>query len=321
MDIIIENMNYEDMIKLTNIYRDGLDKINFDFNKLKFIEPAGAVVFLSFLDYLNDINQKITFTPLTTPKNNAVSYGCTMGIFQQLGLTDGPVYEEGDTYIAPKKIWINQIKMDEEKYFDNFSRNLTTRILPNIGNEDNTYLLFQYVIREIIRNVFDHSQSDSFYYGVQKYPKKDLIEVAISDLGIGLKETVPFDAEEIYYKKTTDIDAIHKAMLPGISNFSNHTYASEDFKNSGYGLTLIKKIIENCNGKLSIATGKASLTFSTSNNEEKIDCDLKGTIIRLQINIGMLESIKFNNILNSVQIDEKKDLSVASKSLKLSFNS
>lgn len=319
MNILIKNMKYNDMIKVTNECKNCEEEINFDFNELQFIEPAGAVVFLSYIEYLQELNKSVSFTPLSEPMNKAISYGCSMGIFQQLGLIDSQVYQQGSTYIAPKKVHLNQIEVKEEEFFDVFSSDLTSRIMPNIESDDNKYRLFQYVIREIIRNVFDHSESETFRYSVQMYPKNNLIEVAISDLGVGLKETVPFDIEDRYLKKTTDRDAIHKAMEPGVSNYSNHPYAPEDYKNSGYGLTLIRKIVEKCDGKLSIATGESSLTFSNKTNENYDECNVKGTIIRIKIDSQKLENIDFEEVLNSVETYDKNAPSVASKSLNLTL--
>lgn len=319
MKILIKNMKYNDMIKVTNECKSCEEEINFDFNELEFIEPAGAVVLLSYIEYLQELNKRVSFTPLSEPMNKAVSYGCNMGIFQQLGLIDSQVYQKGSTYIAPKKVHLDQIEVKEEEFFEEFSSDLTSRIMPNIESDDNKYRLFQYVIREIIRNVFDHSESETFCYGVQKYPKTNLIEVAISDLGVGLKETVPFDIEDMYLKKTSDRDAIHKAMEPGVSNYSNHTYAPEDYKNSGYGLTLIRKIVEKCDGKLSIATGESSLTFSNKTKEKHDECNVKGTIIRIKIDSQKLESIDFEEVLKSVETDGKKAPSAVSKSLNLSL--
>ena len=53
--------------------------------------------------------------------------------------------------------------------------------------------LFIYVVREMIRNIFDHSDTTHYYYALQSYKNSACVEVVIADSGVGLKNTIPFD--------------------------------------------------------------------------------------------------------------------------------
>jgi hypothetical protein len=44
-----------------------------------------------------------------------------------------------------------------------------------------------YSIREVMRNVFEHSQADSLYYCAQYWPKSNKVEFAVVDFGVGIR--------------------------------------------------------------------------------------------------------------------------------------
>ena len=169
-----------------------------------------------------------------------------------------------------------------------------------MGSEDVVRDLFEFVVREIIRNIFDHSQTTHFYYGSQLYPATNSVELVIADLGLGLLKTIPFDIEESWFNQPTDEDAIRKAMIPGLSALSNHAYAPEDYKNSGYGFALVRRIVERTKGIFSIASGKKTISYSYS-GENIENCDIKGTLIRMRINLDRLNTVDFDEILEDAR--------------------
>lgn len=252
-----------------------------------------------------------------------------MGIFQKLGLSDAKSYESGLNYIAPKKIILKELFAELpgsiEKYYEEISEQIVSSILADYHKDQNMAELFQYVVREMIRNIFDHSQTKHFYYGSQLYPQKHTVEFVLADFGLGLAETVPFDIEEIYLKNDTPKHAIKKAILPGISAESNHAFAPEDYQNSGYGLAMVKNIIGKTDGIFSIATDDAAVSYRSS-DEYVNTCNVNGTIIRMRINLEKLKDISFDDVLNETHLSSgakgtNKKPSVASKSLSMKLTS
>lgn len=317
--ISIVNMKYDNMMRMTKhlnekkYYSDEPEGLTFQFSSLSFIEPAGAIILLSTIDRLREDAIPYELESIENLNRDAISYGETMGIFQKLGLSDARSFSQGTNYIAPTKVVIaelfdslhNQGKTIEA-YYDDIASKIVKKILRDLGTDSDEDVrdLFEFVVREMIRNIFDHSQTTHFYYGSQLYTATNSVEVVIADLGLGLVNTIPFDIEETWFSQPTDEDAIRKAMIPGLSALSNHAYAPEDYKNSGYGLALVRRIVERTNGYFSIASGKRSITYSLS--EEIIeDCDIKGTVIRMRINLDRLHTIDFDVILE----DAKKEAS------------
>src|SRR5699024_4402721 len=239
---------------------------------------------------------------------SAVSYGLNMGIFQELGLTDYKSKDEGDTYLAPKKIkreevtaYLNDTNENIESYYEYISSKIANKILgSHVHNfNEKIYRLFTYVIRELIRNIFDHSESDYFYYGSQFIPSTSVVELVISDGGVGLKHTIPFDAEERWFNNDTTENAIKKAFMPGITAESNHSYATANYLNSAFGLAMVKQIILLANGILSLGTSDKTISF-TNDREILNECQIQGPIIRIRIDLEKLISVDFENVLKSV---------------------
>lgn len=334
--IVIREMKYENMLRMTNhlnsinYYLDSDEDLKITFKHLEFIEPAGAVVFLSTMDKIIEENIAFDIEPIDQYKrNSAISYGETMGIFQQIGISDAPSHTSGATYIAPIKIKLEELRRrlntngkTIEQYYEEVSERIVRKALDllELDLSQDVEELFIYVVREMIRNIFDHSDTTHYYYALQSYKYKACVEIVIADAGVGLKDTIPFDVEEIWNDQNNDEEAIRKALTPGLSALSNHSYAPEDYKNSGYGLALVKKIIQQSEGLFSIASGEKSLT-ATNEKEFFKDCDIKGTVIRMRINLNKLRDVNFENVLAEAEREAKEKgyhqkASTASKTVK-----
>ncbi len=296
----------------------------FTFENLRWIDPSGAVVFLETIANLEEQNIHLEFAPLDKTRA-AVSYGINMGIFQRLGLSESASKEEGNTYLAPKKVTWNEISNflsaeneNIEYYFEFISGKISDKILRynKLLHDERISKLFTYVIRELIRNIFDHSETKYYYYGSQFIPSTNKVELVIADRGVGLKNTIPFDGEEKWFDQDTAENAIKKAFIPGITAASNHSYASEDYLNSGYGLAMVKRLVLVADGVLSLATSDKTMTFSNK-SQRIMDCSVQGTIIRLRVDLEKLSTVDFDKQLDIVY----KKAQALDKSLKPSRRS
>ncbi|WP_419393177.1 ATP-binding protein [Cytobacillus praedii] len=295
-------------------------------NKITWIDPSGAVLLIDLIERLKNANNHVEFIPLEATWKPAISYGLNMGIFQKLGLSNALSYEHGETYIAPTKITRQDVfQLGEgqgnsiETYYERLTDLLVKKILRNKNSYDEKVVrVFTYTIREVIRNIFDHSEADNFYYASQYIPFHNVVEVVISDNGIGLVNTIPFDIEEKWMDKDTSEEAIRKALTPGLTAGSNHSYAHQDYKNSGYGLPIIKRILKASDGVLSIATGDCSITFN-SHHVIVRDCNIKGTNIRMRINLSELKSVDPDYEMEEA-MKEAKELGLKTTPSKASSN-
>lgn len=312
----VKNCKYRQLLSNSNDIKKIIEsekkqfEIEISFEELKFIEPAGMIMFFNLLENMERKRIKYTYKDAFNYSKSAISYGINLGFFQQIGAIQGSSHDEGLTYIAPQKVNIATLipvfqssNIDYLIYSEELAEKIYSKNFPCDLNI-NARKIVTYVIREIIRNVFEHSKSTHFCYASQRYPKQDKLEIAISDFGVGLEKTIPFDTDEIKNGKNTAYYAIKKAVMPGVTAGSNHSYETGSYRNSGFGINIVKKICERTKGSLLIATNNKAIEFR-ENKEIEYDCYFPGTVIRILIDNSCLSEIDFNDIVEEA-IDESQ---------------
>lgn len=309
MTISIVNMKHDNMIRMNKFVQEMLEEdkdlseINFTFRDLKWIDPSGAVIFLETIKNLKSENIEIGYEPIDELNEAAISYGINLGVFQKIGLSEKKYSTGGTTYLAPNKVSLSGVyssirerSVGIEIYFEEVAEKITKKVLKTDINEYDVGMIsiFRYVVRELIRNIFDHSKSEYFYYGSQYLPTSSIVEFVISDRGIGLVNTIPFDAEEIWMEKNTTEEAIIRAFTPGITAGSNHSYAHQDYMNSGFGLAIIKSVILKAGGVLSLSTSNTSVTYKNDTTEIVKNCYIEGTLLRIRVDLEQLKLVNFD---------------------------
>lgn len=94
----------------------------------------------------------------------------------------------------------------------------------------------QYIISELVRNVFEHSCSkNGAVVCAQYYEKNNVIRIGIVDTGIGIRGSI-----NMSYQTESDIEAIKLALTPGITGTTTQLGGTEF--NAGAGLFFIKSI-------------------------------------------------------------------------------
>lgn len=90
-----------------------------------------------------------------------------------------------------------------------------------------------YSIREILRNVFEHSGADEVFICAQHWPSRNEVEVGIVDAGIGIKAGL---AENPNFQFETHRESLHAALMPGVSGNIWAGKGNDPWMNTGYGL-------------------------------------------------------------------------------------
>lgn len=113
-----------------------------------------------------------------------------------------------------------------------------TDVIPLLHLQPEQAQPIKYVISELTRNVFEHSESKiGAILCAQYFKKTNRISIGIVDRGIGIKKTI----SESYFAITkTDSDAIRLALTPGITGTTKIIGGTE--YNAGAGLFFIKSI-------------------------------------------------------------------------------
>lgn len=132
-------------------------------------------------------------------------------------------------------------------------------------------------IEELVNNFFDHANSDDelpCLIAAQSWPKGKLVQVAIADAGIGIRNSL---SENTHLQDTLETqNACTLASTYGISSKPNKGH-------SGYGLALAKDLMKQANGSYILVSGNE--LYSTTENKaisSKLQYPWDGTILVLE---------------------------------------
>ncbi len=172
-----------------------------------------------------DKGKDIQFQKLTATSKH---YFERMGLFKLLNLDSEIKITKHEP--AGRFITIHVIK--DSKELDRF----ITEMIPLLHTEPKKVEPIRYIISELVRNVFEHSNS---YQGAvvcaQYYKKSNTIRIGVADIGMGIKKSISKS-----YNPSNDIEAISLALQPGITGKTRKIGGTE--ANAGAGLFFIKSL-------------------------------------------------------------------------------
>jgi len=164
------------------------------------------------------------------------------------------------------------------------------------GQTNDAYSILQFSLREIMRNVVEHSNADYIWYAAQYWPMRQYAELSILDEGIGIRSSL---SRNPHLNLTSDFSALHTSLMPGISGVA---YAGKppnrpnDWANSGYGLFMLSELCS-LEGEFSLSSGTSTL-LRENGTEKSLNSDFSGTALRLGININSIG--KFGEMMTSL---------------------
>jgi len=109
------------------------------------------------------------------------------------------------------------------------------------------YDTIEYSISELANNVVQHSQSDGFVLA-QKYPKEGIVRLAISDYGIGIRESFEMNSPPEWKSEWDDLQTIKHSLKTKISSKIHLTSGWGEPVNAGVGLSLLQELARVTNG-------------------------------------------------------------------------
>lgn len=274
------------------------ENFEFDFGRLGRVEPF-TMAYVA--------NELKRFATTYSGRCRAInyenhSYAAHMGFYKAFGLKHGKNPGEAtgsSTYIPLTILRVEDIKKEaalrgehigdvlEEK-----SKQIAQMLIQQQKGDLVDTLTFS--IREIMRNVVEHSSSEIIEYCAQYWPTKNLVEVAVLDTGIGIRKGIERNP---YLKIETERDALHLSLLPGISGKMYKGIKErkhDEWQNSGFGLYMTNRICRN-GGSFFIVSNDSSVLLS-SDGKEDIECNYKGTALRLQIDTNSIT--KYRDMLS-----------------------
>lgn len=274
-----------------------------DFSKTQFAYPLGSLIFAAeFRTFVE--TRRIPFrTEGIDPLHPAHGYLAHMGFFKSLGIPIGkrPGQAEGaSTYVPITVLALGDLeKTYKEKLAQNddppigsvvegesmrLSKLITQDLRPRINRP------IAYCFREVIRNVFEHAAVDRCAVYGQRW-NNGFIEVAIVDRGRGIRESL-----EARYKPQNDLDALRKAITPGVSAAA--VTGDGEWANSGFGLYVLSELGKElgaftlCSGQNSLMVSNGAITDTTHS------ASFSGTAVAIKIR--QLNADKFKTLIDDI---------------------
>lgn len=302
-------LDYQNSLALSVMLRDApcSDQYVFDFSHLKRVEPFGMLlagsVLRAFMRRQRDANPnvKMQYRGVEDNQSQACSYAAHVGFWRSANIPHGKSL--GDARGNHAYLPITQLRVDclrrrsgergehiAETVMDrahSVARILTQR------NDGPLYDSIAYSVREIIRNIIEHSRADKVWICGQYQKINGRTEVAVLDEGIGITETF---LRRNMMVDPSDRDAILEAIRPGVTTANRRQQEIDEFSwerqgygldpsrydNEGYGLYLTDCICRQL-GKFALVTGSAALERSAARDSWR-DCSHRGTGVRIRFN-------------------------------------
>ncbi|WP_146006399.1 hypothetical protein [Cohaesibacter celericrescens] len=144
-----------------------------------------------------------------------------------------------------------------------------------------------YSIREIMRNVVEHSDSELIHFCAQYWPQRHEVEVGIVDDGIGIHRALIRNST---FEELTETEALQMALMPGVSGNPFAGRGNDLWNNSGYGLYMTSRICRN-GGGFFLCSGGGGIELDQDGKRD-FETDLEGTAIRLFIDTTNLHALR-----------------------------
>lgn len=292
-------LDIQGALKATALLND-LPEANFyrfDFSKLNFVEPFGMLYFAAQLRNFRRANLHCRFK---AENYQQLSYAAHMGFFQAFGLNFGkePGEAPGNAHYVPITcISLKELEReaaskyeDERETLERISMELATVLVRD--NSGPLHETISYSLREIFRNVLEHSGADSIWYAAQYWPATGWVELSILDEGAGIASTL---ARNPHLQITCDLEALQLALLPGVSGvaFKGGPKQRKDaWANSGYGLFMTSQLCLR-GGSFAVMSGHAGLMLQNQ-EQSQLECTYNGTAIRLQFHVPEIQELSLS---------------------------
>lgn len=172
------------------------------------------------------------------------------------------IFELVDIY----KFDVEELKMEAyEKlvYIGEIIEEKAKDILKNFNLDIKTRNFYAYILREIMRNVPEHSNADLYY--LECYKNKNEFAFKIIDKGITIKESLNTNPRfDIYNDKS----AVTFAIKPGVTrSYKRDPYRDDVWQNSGFGLYMVSSLMKEI-GYFELKSGSGRIVVSQNKDND-----------------------------------------------------
>lgn len=271
-----------------------------DFSTLRYSLPIAMLVVGSKLRdwtrYRDELGYQTDFQGIDN-KIAAHSYLMHLGFFDFLHMPLGNQvgYARGSSrYLPITRIARPNINVEDvgvEKWYaeiEVMARKLAGGLTASYDDSEELRA-YTYSIREIIRNVFEHSGADECYICGQRWYDES-VEIALIDEGIGICTTLR-EVSEI----ENDGNALLMSVRPGVSRAGRNSCAANLYDNSGFGLFILTELAASF-GWFVLGSGGAQLVGNAGNREVQ-SSSFSGTYVGIRLHTSPRD---FGSVLSEI---------------------
>lgn len=270
------------------------DKLIIEFGEQTFFAPFSMLFIAS---KLKSFRMKNPGLRLEFPHYRDHDYPAHMGFFRMLGIDHGREVgggSGGDNYLpitCLDRSSFYEVPTDQYEELPDLIQRHAEKIALVIARDRKenaaVFDVLSYSVREVMRNVFEHSEADSLYYCAQHWPKSNKVEFAVADFGIGIRRGL---SENPNFRFRTDKEAIEYSLLPSVSGKTHLPRGSSTWYNSGYGLYMTNRLARN-GGNFVLASGMTAIHMSrkTKNN---FNTSFAGTALRFNLDLNEIGDVQ-----------------------------
>ncbi len=225
------------------------------------------------------------------------TFAAHMGFFKAAGLNHGndPGEAKGSsTYIPLTILRVHDIEseaLSTGRAVGDVIEVESSRLAKILTQADTGELVdtVTFSLREIMRNVVEHSGSEVLEFCGQYWPSKQKVEIVVLDSGVGIRASL---SRNPFIRVNSDRDAVHLALMPAVSGktYKGVKRRSNDvWQNSGFGLYMTNRLCRN-GGSFFVCSGAAGLILSDKGKTD-LQTSFSGTAIRLVLHTGSLAGL------------------------------
>lgn len=285
------------------------EKIEIDFSGLEFVYPVGTTYLAYELrDILNSPFYESELVGIDAEKNSVHSYLDYVGFWEILKIQINQFGEAlGSTsYIPLTKIDFsnfdtnNRVKFRElHESIDEKSRQMASIIT----GEHRPYINQQltYSLREAIRNVAEHGETDSCLVYGQKWKTGEL-EIAIADKGCGIIESM-----SSAFSDKNEVELFNLSIQPGVSSKLSKFDEEDKWSNAGFGLYVLSELGKRFGNFLLMSGNIAFFSYSSGKIGTLTIPSFRGTIVGLKLR--QISHKDFKTVMREIVAEGESKLS------------
>lgn len=270
------------------------DEYLFDFERVGWVPPFSLLYVSSEIQRCVD---RLSFAKFSVCNHRHMSYAAHMGFFKAFRVDFGnsPGEASGSqTYIPITLFNCDDLRQEAAgahvevaERIERESQNISAILCQKESGPMFDTLV--YALREIMRNVVEHSESNQFGLCAQYWPKNGTVEVGLIDRGVGIRAAL---SENPMLQTESDREALRLALMPGISGKAHKQRRAARYNvwaHSGFGLYMTSRLCRN-GGNFFIASGDCGLSLKAGEKSD-VEIPFGGTALRLTLRLDSIQDL------------------------------